>query len=54
MKANGNLEKVILSGIQKLGERTQMLKGQNTELISGKARISAKVIFPPVLGLVVN
>lgn len=54
MKAVGNLDKVILSGIQKLGEGTQMQKGQYTELISGKVRISAKVISPPVLGHVVT
>lgn len=54
MKAIGNVDKVFLSGIQKLDERTQKQKGQYTKLISGKARIFAKVIFLPVLWHVVN
>lgn len=49
VKAIGNLDKIFLSGIQKLDERTQNQKGQYTKLISGKARIFAKVIFLPVL-----
>ena len=46
MEAIGSLDKIILSRIQKLDERTKMQKGQYTKLISGKARISDKVTFP--------